>query len=354
MRRIPFQTSLFTLLLTTSTAFAAHDKHPETPVHASTQATHDHHHLVGDWMVSYRYMSMSMEGLRRGTDGITPDMVATQVANPNPGPVTVRVVPLEMQSDMHMLGAMYALSDRITLMGMVNYLKKDMELTTYQGMMGSDVLGTFGTASEGVGDTKASVLWGIHEDPVHKVHASFGVSIPTGSIKDEGAVLTPMGMRSVMRLPYGMQLGSGSWNFEPGLIYSGYRNKLGWGADWHAAVRFEDNSEGYRLGDRHHLSAWGSVSPRSWLTGLARLSYVHEDAIEGKDELITAPVTTADPANYGGERVNLGLSLAFTGQTGFLHGHRLELLYELPLQQDVNGVQLEMEPMMGMSYQYSF
>lgn len=48
-------------------------------------------------------------------------------------PPFIRIVPTGMTMDMHMLGAMYAPSDRLTLMAMLPYIKKDMDHITFAG-----------------------------------------------------------------------------------------------------------------------------------------------------------------------------------------------------------------------------
>ena len=59
-----------------------------------------------------------MRGNRDGTSGIPPDEIATTASNPFAGapmqPPTLRVVPTEMTMDMHMLGVMFAPSDRVS------------------------------------------------------------------------------------------------------------------------------------------------------------------------------------------------------------------------------------------------
>lgn len=314
----------------------------------------DHRHRAGEWMISYRFMHMDMDGMRKGGRAIADKDIVTTVANPFPGPATVRVVPVEMTTEMHMIGAMYAPSDRMTLMAMVNYLDRDMDLMTYQGMMGAEPLGGFSTASSGFGDTRVSALWGLFDTRQHSVHLNLGVSLPTGSIRQRASVLTPMGETMKMRLPYGMQLGSGTWDLEPGITYNGYRGIYAWGAQYRATLRLGENSEDYTLGDRHQFTAWGSARAADWLSMSLRLTYSHQDDISGRDPLISAPVTTANPDSYGGERVDLGIGVNLAGQGGALRGHRLALEYELPVSQNVNGVQMEMKSMLTLGYQYAF
>ena len=67
----------------------------------------DHIHKSGEWMISYRFMRMWMEGNRDGTNSIQPDEIVTTVnnrfANEAGQPNTLRVVPLRMYMDMHRL-----------------------------------------------------------------------------------------------------------------------------------------------------------------------------------------------------------------------------------------------------------
>ena len=93
--------------------------------HAPLGVMGDHTHNTGEWMFSYRYMHMSMQGNRSGDERISADEIVTTQANPFFGapmqPPTLRVVPTEMNTDMHMLGAMYAPADWLTVMVMSSY-----------------------------------------------------------------------------------------------------------------------------------------------------------------------------------------------------------------------------------------
>ena len=98
--------------------------------HAPIGVMGDHMHKKGEVMFSYRFMRMNMAGSRIGTDPATPEEIVTTVPNRffgNPmQPPTLRVVPLEMTMDMHMVGAMYAPTDWLTLMAMVRLWLKNL------------------------------------------------------------------------------------------------------------------------------------------------------------------------------------------------------------------------------------
>ncbi len=322
--------------------------------HAPIGVMGDHVHNKGEWMISYRYMSMDMEDNLQGNDSISPEEIVTTIANPNTGPATLRVVPVEMTTDMHMFGLMYAPSDKVTLMAMINYLEKDMDHVSFAGMAGTNRRGLFTTESSGWGDTKLSALWSLYKSSGHKLHVNLGLSIPTGSIDERDAVLTPMGTRPTLRLPYAMQLGSGTYDLEPGVTYSGHTGKMAWGAQYRATLRLGENDEDYTWGDIHTITGWGSYRFTNWISASLRLSYRDEGRIDGMDTNIAAPVQTADPDNYGGERVDLGIGVNLAGQSGALRNQRLALEYVTPLEQDVNGVQMEMQSMLTLGYQYSF
>ncbi|MGY0583128.1 MAG: transporter, partial [Paraglaciecola chathamensis] len=196
--------------------------------HAPIGVMGDHMHAAGEFMFSYRYMRMNMSDMLQGSSDISASDIATTIANPFAPPATVRVVPKEMTTNMHMLGFMYAPNDDITLMAMLNYLERDMDLTTFEGMMGDMVLGQFSTEVSGLADSKLGLLYRLYDSANHHLHFNLSWVIDSGSNNETDDVLTPMNMRMTMRLPYSMQLGSGSDQAEFGLTYTGKNQQFSW------------------------------------------------------------------------------------------------------------------------------
>lgn len=333
---------------------------PHAMDHAPIGVMADHRHKKGEVMLSYRYMTMDMDGLRNGTDQLSPETIATTVPNSfagRPGqPPTLRVVPEKMKMDMHMFGAMYGLSDRITLMGMGSYVTKDMDHTTFQGGMGPNVLGGFTTKAEGFGDTALTAIIGLDDGSSknRQVNLNLGVSIPTGSNTESDQILTPMGGTPSPRLPYPMQLGTGTFDLKPALTYSGRADKLGWGAQTSARIPIEKNKEGYKFGSRIEATTWIAYEPAYWISFSGRLKAVSQGDISGSDTAIVAPVQTADPASQGGEQVQALFGINLAGQTGWLRGQRLALEIGVPLYRDLNGPQLETDSVVTLGWQKSF
>ena len=337
----------------------AHQSGPRADSHAPIGVMGDHMHKKGEFMISYRHMQMSMSGNQRGKDELSDEEIATTIPNRFGMPPTLRIVPQDMTVKMDMFGFMYAPSDRVTLMLMLNHLNKDMQLRTFAGMMGTNVRGLFNTESSGFGDTKVGALVSLLDTPSRKMHLNLGLSLPTGAIDNRGGVLTPMAMRDNpmlmdLRLPYAMQLGSGTYDVEPGITYLAYGKAHSWGLQYKAIVRTGENDEGYTLGDQHQFQAWGQYLFSPAISTSLRAEAKTLSSIDGMDEQIRGPVQTADPDSYGGDYVNAAVGVNYYAQSGFLKNHRFAFEYSVPLLQDVNGVQMTMENMFTLGYQYAF
>lgn len=352
------------LLCAAALPAAAHEGDGGTVTYASDHAPigvmADHRHTQGEWMVSYRFMAMEMSGSRDGTDPISPEEIVTTAPNPfaNPpmSPPTLRVVPTEMPMRMHMVGGMYGLTDRITLMAMGMYLSNEMEHITFQGPMGTNRLGTFTTESAGFGDLSLGAIVGLDDgsDPHAQINLGLMVSLPTGSIEETDQVLTPMNTRPTLRLPYPMQLGSGTVDLKPSLTA---RTRLGhWslGGQASAVIRTGETDNGYTLGDVVEATGWLAFEPQPFISLSARLKARAVGEIDGNDPAVRAPVQTADPANHGGETVEALVGINLAGSTGWRAGHRIAAEIGLPLHRDLNGPQLETDLTVTLGWQKAF
>jgi len=322
--------------------------------HAPIGVMAEHYHEAGEVMFSYRYMSMSMQGNQDGSSDLSADQIATTTPNRffgSPGqPPTLRIVPTEMTMDMHMLGAMFAPSDRLTLMTMLSYVEKEMQHLTYQGGMGATVLGGFTTKTSGIGDTSLAALIRLRETETDRLHATLGLSVPTADIDATGTILAPTGMTPTVRVPYPMQLGSGTYDVIGGLTYSRYFDRWSWGAQWRSTIRNGTNDEGYSLGDEHRLTAWYSRLLSTHFSWSGRVAYFDRNNVNGMDPLIMGPVQTADPARQGAKRLDAALGINFATESG----HRIALEYVIPLEQDLEGPQLKTDDLLTVGYQFSF
>ena len=178
-------------------------------------------------------------------------------------------------------------------------------------------------------------------------------SLPTGSTDETAQILAPTGMMPTVRMPYPMQLGSGSYDPILGLTYTGNGERVGWGAQWRGVVRTGDNDDDYQLGDEHRVSGWLSYLFSPAVSASARLEYYRRDNISGIDPMIMGPVQTADPDRQAVTRIDAALGLNFAA-SGSLSGWRLGVEYLFAIDQDLDGPQLETDDQLIVGLQKAF
>ncbi len=304
--------------------------------HAPIPVMGDHMHGKGEWMFSYRYMYMNMEDLKQGSDDASFEDALAQTM----------VTPTEMTMNMHMLGSMYAPSDNLTLMVMFNYLSMEMDHITRMG-------GTFTTEASGFGDIQLSGLFRFFNKKRQTMHGQVGLSIPTGSITESD--VTPASAPNEVELPYPMQLGSGTFDANLAVTYLGQTDRISWGGQLRAILRFGENDREFRYGNRQSLNGWFAVKATDWLSFSSRLEALVVGEIDGEDpNLNPLMVITADTANSGGNFLNGGLGFNVYVPKGALKNLRVGFEFASPLYQDVNGIQLKTQETFTLGTQYSF
>lgn len=314
--------------------------HEGVPAHidrspAGVMGHHMHH--AKEFMVAYRLMRMKMAGSRDGTNSVSSDDVLARFS----------IVPLSMSSEMHMFGAMYATSERLTMMVMVPYVRKTMDHVTRPAMGGEE----FTTTSSGIGDIRLSGMIGLLQRGSHDIHLNVGISIPSGSTAKRDD--TPMMANA--KLPYPMQIGSGTFDLLPGVTYSGESGPIAWGAHILSTVRLGKNSRQYSFGDGLESTIWGAAEILDWLSGSLRLSYQRWGDVKGADpDLNPMMVQTAAPDIQAGRRLDLLFGIDLLGKPGALDGHRFAVEFGFPVFQNLNGPQLETDWTINAGWQYKF
>lgn len=303
--------------------------------HAPIHVMGDHLHAKGALMFSYRLMTMQMQGLLLSSSEVENAEVYKKYM----------AAPQNMAMHMHMLGMMYAPSDKLTLMLMGNYIDNDMQLETKMNM-------SFETQSIGFGDLSLSGLIHLAKFKRQKVHANLGVSIPTGSLNQRGS--TPM--NSDTRLAYPMQLGSGTWDPFVGITYLGQSDKTSWGLQSVFKTRLGNNPEGYALGNRWNLAGWYALQASKNLSFSGSLYYVSIGRISGKDaQLNPMMMPLFDTKNSGRKQLDIGLGSNYLISGGALKNLRFALEVKLPLSQRVEGIQMKHNwcGMLGLQYAFA-
>lgn len=309
--------------------------------HAPIGVMGDHMHAKGEVMLSYRYARMYMHGNRDGTTNLSPGEVFDK---------GFTVTPTEMDTQMHILGVMYAPANWVTLTAMMPIVEKSMDhiANTPMGRV------KFTTRANGPGDLKLGGLLRVWENESHHFHANLGLSIPTGGTNQKDN--TPASMGEDVTLPYPMQLGSGTVDFLPGLTYTGQHNLWSWGGQVMGTVRMGWNKEGYRYGDRLQTTAWGAREIVDWLSASLRMEYQNWGNVHGDNDNLPPPdfIPTADPNRQGGQRLDAGVGFNLIGTGGLVKNIRLATEVLLPVWQDLDGPQLESDWRIITGVQYAF
>ena len=334
-----------------------HGTGPLADTHAPAGVMFDHMHKAGEWMVGFRYAYSSESGdILHGGSKAGDQMVIDHGCGKQKCSMTAG----SMSMNMYMLDIMYAPTDWMTLMVMPMYMTHDMTmrpLKSTAGHMGhssmghggmdmsmdADMSGMMGHGSHRGGHTHGTDGWGdtifgpelrLAEGPGYFIHFSPMFSAPTGSVDKKTAGLFTH---------YMMQPGSGTWDFLPSITYTGRADRLTWGAQVLGVVRMEDeNDSGYRLGDVLQVTGWGSYRFANWISASIRGLYTDEGQIEGEYNGPHRHASPPDhPSNYGGTFWDIGFGINTVVPSGPMKGLRFSAEWLQPVDEDVNGYQLE-------------
>jgi hypothetical protein len=210
-------------------------------------------------------------------------------------------------------------------------------------------------AAGGVGDTGLYALVKLFDLTGHHLHTGLGVSAPTG---DSDIKLNAGGHHGGKGgfIHYGMQVGSGTWDFKPSLTYTGELGRWSWGAQINGTVRMQSrNASGFAFGDMLQSSAWGGYGLLDWLSATVRGVYTVQGTVKGGFNGIHPTDASADYANnYGGRYWDVGFGLSAVVPGGDLAGNRIGFEWLQPVVDDVNGYQLEREGALSANWSFAF
>ena len=315
---------------------------------------------AGDFMAALRLIGTRQAGgFRQGTRPVDDAIVKADAC----GARGCLVAPSWMNMSMYMLEIMYAPLDWLTLMVMPTYMNMSMQsqgLLTAQeeAALPSDVQAlyihhtTHEHSSGGIGDTGLYALFRVFDGGSNRVHAALGVTAPTGDVSVK--------LRDTHQIDagfdhYGMQLGSGTWDFNPSITYLGSATPWFFGAQASATVRMQNrNASGYALGNVVQATVWGGCASDNGFSATLRGVYTQQGAIRGEYNGTYYKLSPLDyPANYGGRSWDIGVGASFTFK-GALAGNRLAGEWLRPVADDFNGYQLERRGALYATWQYDF
>jgi hypothetical protein len=324
---------------------------------APASVTGDHVHSKGSWMFGYRYMFMDMSGHKmphmhkahaghdhedgsdhsddngHSHDGAQSDsgdhghggMMQDdhhegdhqEHGNYGDGDPHSKSHEHTMTMQMHMLEAMYGVTDDLSLMVMTHFLQNTM-----------DHGAGFKTRNEGLGDTSLTALYRLYGD-CHKesLIGGLGISFPTGDVTNSDNYHTGKSHH-----PYHMALGSGTFDLLPSLTYSQSNESFFWGFQGTGAIRLDNNTAGYKFGDKYVAQTWVGAPIAKAVSVTARLAGTFQGDVRGRDRTITAVGPMWDPKEQESNVLEAGIGAQF----GVSNGLNLGVEFTAPLAEDID------------------
>lgn len=335
-----------------------HKQHTNHSGHSSPAGLMNSHMMsnAGDLMVGYRFMHSRKAGdILHGTEKASDLAVVNNACSQT---AKCRFIQPYMEMNMHMINIMYAPTDWLNFMIMPQFIDMEMNLRELAGRPDPiegvhEHTGIGGHTTGGVGDTTITSLFKLYDQSGQHIHFGLGLNAPTGDVR--------LKFRRIARedqsiVHFGMQLGSGTWDLLPNITYTAEQNDWSWGAQVNAAIRLEDkNDSGYRLGDIFQTTAWGGYKVTHWLSASVRGIYSIQGSIKHDFNQFSARVGSMDfPGNHGGRFWDIGFGLNATIPNGEFSGNTLGIEWVQPIQDDVNGFQIERKGALTASWSYTF
>ncbi len=300
-------------------------------------------------------MIMHMSGLRNGTGNVDTASVLGMPVMLGKPTGKFMAAPTSMDMNMLNLAAGYSFTDDLFagVMGMYTDNRMDMQ---FSGMM-QTLTGQngFTMKSRGIMDTMLMGKYRLYADdpmiPSKEASLFVALSMPTGSI-DKRNTTHPLAMRRTELLPYGMQLGSGTWDPIVGLLYQRSLSPWWWGVDARYTQRTGSNKRGYRLGNRAQVDAYLMYQPSVSLVLYGELNGDWQGKMRGEaDEAASGQSAHAVKGVATSPYMTPLWDPAFTGKTQLfttigaqwqpLPLQIVDIGVQLPVYQRMNGLQLK-------------
>ena len=296
-----------------------------------------------DWKrfhFSLSYIDVKFDGYKKGTSDLSVDNVLW--SGPTSGEARTDenfpVVPTKIYQQAIQLKGAYDISEQYSLSLSIPYIQQETEHVS--SVPGFD---DFTIISEGFGDIEAGVSWLHWFNQNNSLLVNLGLSFPTGSIDEKGR--TPRDANQDTQLPYTMQLGSGTYDIKPSIIYTGRAGDWTYGANLNLTLRTGKNSRDYRLGNVYQADIWTRYALADWVQPSIRINGIIWDCISGQDDEITVPgpfpypAAVTNPKLFGGTKCLALFGLRFRDPEGWLEDTFLEVEAGLPIYERLNGPQ---------------
>jgi hypothetical protein len=304
----------------------------------------------------------NMSGIKMGTRTVWNEyIVSTTPVFLNPQQM-VRVVPQNIAVRTQIVTLNYGVAKDLSVILNAGMIEKSLESLVFKGASGIQPLIRNYPNTASITDFSLSGVYRVYHDDMHRIQISLGVSFPTGSNRATfNNFILPNGTAANFRAFYGMQLGTGTYDIMPGVVYAGYLGPWSWGLAYRGRFPLGPNAQGYTSATIPELQPWGgnSVNPKgymwgdlhelngwagyTWVPGFTttfRVNATMQGAIRGWDPEIRGLAVPANPLFFGGQRVELFGGGTISGKFIGYENWSVGLEAGLPVYQNLNGPQI--------------
>lgn len=295
-----------------------------------------HYHFQGDWMIGVDATNVQWSGLQNGTSSVS----AQQVLG------NFMMAPTSATMNMQDLDLMYGYRDDWTFEVMIPQVQMAMTSVYMNGDTTTNLV-------SGLGDITLNVIHPFKYKYPAQWQAELGLALPTGDINQFNLVYLMFGEQ---KMPYNMQLGTGSFQFEPAITYLGETQKWAFGAQVRGFLPLNTNSDGWMAPNRLAATAWAAPHVNNNFSPSFRVDYQTWGNVRGNDPVIDfSMMPSSNPNLYAGSRADAYIGLNFAwGQDGEGHGKWLTFEYGVPFYQNLTGPQLTQTSTYNAAFQWTF
>lgn len=296
----------------------------------------------GRFVFSITPIFAGLSGILIGTRGVSNETVVSTVPfflNPSQ---KVRIVPQHIDVAIQAVRLRYGVTNDFEMILDTGWIEKNLHALVFKGTAGTTAFGDNYPRTSSIVDTILTGVYRVYQDDIHRIQLSLGFSFPTG-VNDAtfNDFILPNGTRRDVRGFYGMQLGTGTFDILPGVVYAGYLGPWSWGLSYRGRLALDYNPQGYHWGNLHEFNGWSGYT---WIPGLTttfRVSGSTQNPISGFDPKINGPAVPATPFFYGGQRVELFGGGSISGKLIGVENATILVEAGAPVYQNLSGPQLK-------------
>ncbi|MDF1837676.1 MAG: transporter [Planctomycetota bacterium] len=245
------------------------------------------HVNTGQFALNLRASQNTFEGLRDSREDLSSaDVFARGFA----------IAPTEGVDRLFEVEAMFGFDERLDLYFVVPYSTHNIDQDLTLG-------GTSDVESDGLGDIQIGGVFRSYDHGPTRVSYMAGISLPTGKVNESGEY---DGMAST-KLPYPLQLGSGTFDLLPGVLIESQRGDMQWGARASGRIHLQSaHDEAWFRSNSGRVDLWVGTEVGEDVRGTLRAQADWWGDLHGADpDLVQLRNPLEDPLRQGGSRVTL-------------------------------------------------